>query len=295
MEASCLRVLPSTDSGQSECIAITKEAAIQRWELWVPMETELYNFLQTAQLCMLQKIHEMFSEKNIPYWLCGGTLIGALRHGGLIPHDDDVDLECYFDDLDEIAAIPQQKPFYMGFIPSKGNWEGHPVAKLEFFDGLLEVDIFPRPNPLPMGERCFPCEAEVFPLQLLTLHNLKVWGPRNPETYLSRCYGPDWSTMVCVYNHDFNWYHGIGFEPRKEVIPLSDYLDIVHMAGIEHPKAEPSAKETFDALMKRYHFQHIAEVYKNYRRQRTLRRNRANAEQREKLREQRRTRNTEMV
>ena len=40
----------------------------------------------------IKDIHDIFTKNNIPYWVTGGTLMGALRHNGLIPWDDDGDL-----------------------------------------------------------------------------------------------------------------------------------------------------------------------------------------------------------
>lgn len=51
--------------------------------------------MRKAQLCMLGilvEIDKICRRHNIPYWLDSGTLIGAVRHGGFIPWDDDVDI-----------------------------------------------------------------------------------------------------------------------------------------------------------------------------------------------------------
>lgn len=48
---------------------------------------------QLKLLGMLKFIDKVCRSNDIPYWLSSGTLIGAMRHGGFIPWDDDVDVE----------------------------------------------------------------------------------------------------------------------------------------------------------------------------------------------------------
>ena len=41
---------------------------------------------------LMSDIHTVCKKFNIPYWLEGGTLLGAIRHGGIIPWDSDLDI-----------------------------------------------------------------------------------------------------------------------------------------------------------------------------------------------------------
>lgn len=48
--------------------------------------------VQKGSLDILKKIDEICNKLNLKYCLAYGTLIGAIRHKGFIPWDDDVDI-----------------------------------------------------------------------------------------------------------------------------------------------------------------------------------------------------------
>lgn len=48
--------------------------------------------MQLAGVILLSKLDKVCKANNIPYWISFGTLLGAIRHGGFIPWDDDTDI-----------------------------------------------------------------------------------------------------------------------------------------------------------------------------------------------------------
>ncbi len=108
---------------------------------------------------ILTVIHEICHENGIRYYLSGGTLLGAVRHKGFIPWDDDVDLMMPREDYDRFLRIfndrvKAKNVNYRAVYFDGDSSYGYPFAKVVDEDTVLVeqnsdakigiyVDIFP--------------------------------------------------------------------------------------------------------------------------------------------------------
>ncbi|WP_221411480.1 phosphorylcholine transferase LicD [Dysgonomonas sp. 216] len=69
-----------------------------------PEGSEL-RILQLRMLEILETVDGICRKHDIPYWISGGTLLGAMRHGGFIPWDDDIDIELMRPDYKRLLKI----------------------------------------------------------------------------------------------------------------------------------------------------------------------------------------------
>ena len=112
--------------------------------------------IQNRELRILQYLHEICVENNITYFLFYGTLLGAVRHKGFIPWDDDLDVIVPREDYERLLVILHNQDKYRLLANEYYSDYYYPFAKLvdpetklvEY--GVLEckelgvwVDIFP--------------------------------------------------------------------------------------------------------------------------------------------------------
>lgn len=111
---------------------------------------------KSIMLSIMDAIDEICKENGITYFITAGTLLGAVRHKGFIPWDDDIDIVLFRDDYDKLLSIlksqnkfswlgivgPDKKKYYYPFAKAVDN---RTIAKQE--DNTSEygiwVDIFP--------------------------------------------------------------------------------------------------------------------------------------------------------
>lgn len=112
-------------------------------------------------LCIMDEIHRICTKNGLRYYLVGGTLLGAVRHQGFIPWDDDLDIAMPRSDLDKFIHIAEKElasKFYLNWITTNPYyWLFFPKICLRnttFDEGVIKKDR-------PMG-----IFVDIFPLDL---------------------------------------------------------------------------------------------------------------------------------
>ncbi len=103
---------------------------------------------QQALLVVLKEFDRVCKLNHIRYWLSGGTLLGAMRHKGFIPWDDDVDVDMMREDYEKFPAIFNACTKYADLDCQLWRDENAPatcILKIKHKKiPQLSVDIFPH-------------------------------------------------------------------------------------------------------------------------------------------------------
>ena len=112
----------------------------------IPKATGLLRKFQIASLKFLLQIDEICKENNIQYWLDHGNLLGAIRHNGFIPWDDDSDIAMLREDYEKFIQLfkenPNKYPNIYLYFDNNGKNKCFIKIKTKEFEGIA-IDVFP--------------------------------------------------------------------------------------------------------------------------------------------------------
>ena len=172
---------------------------------------------------MLRAVLRACREADLPVWAQGGTLLGAVRHRGIIPTDDDADLA-----YERPAAGPDPAARLIPALRAVGltlqrnrtdaywqvgsNPPGDPIsaAHIDLFSFRLEAEPdgsarlraedprFAREDPLSRQAHCNTSYSldELYPLRALPFYDLVICAPAQCGAALARALGDDFMTVA---------------------------------------------------------------------------------------------------
>lgn len=149
-----------------------------------------------VELDLLDKFQQVCAANGLRYFAAGGTLIGAVRHRGFIPWDDDIDLVMLREDYDRLLAIAPaafEPPYFLQTAYSDKQYSrGHAQLRhsnttailnsekgcFPFNQGIF-IDIFPL-DAVPDDPKSFAAQRRAIRLYTRLL-DAGVRYPANPR------------------------------------------------------------------------------------------------------------------
>lgn len=137
--------------------------------------------IQDLELEILDYVTKVCDENGLRYFLAGGTLLGAVRHNGFIPWDNDVDISMPRPDYNRLIEVMEKQPIgrYRILRPQNKNDYYYPFAKV--VDTKTKLVELTRSNSVSnMG-----LYIDIFPIDTVPsdrntaverLHYVNKWG-----------------------------------------------------------------------------------------------------------------------
>lgn len=164
---------------------------------------------------MLYDIIKILEKNEIEYWICGGTFLGAVRSGGIIKWDDDLDIEIpkkYINKIEDIFdnhnvyGIKKRSLLFKIYYKNRQNIEkkdySYPFLDIFFMEKNSNIWKLFFKNARIFWPNEYFLDDELYPLREYKFGAYNVKGPNRYKEYFDRNYGKDWGRKAVIsYNH----------------------------------------------------------------------------------------------
>lgn len=190
-----------------------------------------------VELDLLAEFDRVCKQHNMKYWASGGTLLGAVRHKGYIPWDDDIDVVMLRDDFEEFckfAPAEFEEPYFWQTHETDANsYRGHAQLRNSSTTGILRSELHMK---IEMNQGIF---IDIFPIDKIPCEKTEQQQffdeLRRLRTDLSK---------YDKYRYPFKFYF------RKNLVRLS--YDIARHYIARWTKGEAYYKKKCDEVNQRY-------------------------------------------
>ncbi len=132
-----------------------------------------------VELELLEKFEQVCKKYGLMFHLSGGSMLGAVRHGGFIPWDDDIDITMLRADYDKLCAVALEEfespYFFQTHYTDAGYTRGHAQLRKDGTTGILKseqgcftfhqgifIDIFPLDNVIDDAKKLAKQQKKIF-------------------------------------------------------------------------------------------------------------------------------------
>lgn len=218
----------------------------------IPPAQGLMRGIQLLMVEKMQMLADLFAQNNIHYWLDFGSLLGAVRHKGGVPWDEDLDIAIDMQDRDAVIRLFREKGIEYTTFHGEHSLLRIPILKVKGYvahidimsyvnvKGISDAGIEQAEAIMKKANKKFACYADAYHLYVMErLSKLPSILPGDKSVYV-RCV--DCRLVYPSYVVDESTLYPLTAMPFEDTVfsvpcKVAEYLTCLYKDFMQWPPA----------------------------------------------------------